>query len=44
MIQPTPINAGIVLAFMVIWRLIFQVLAAVFHDKPIGQAISLIAA
>jgi hypothetical protein len=44
MIKPEPINFFIVWAFIIIGRLFAQVLAALLHDKPIGQAISLIAA
>jgi hypothetical protein len=44
MIRPEPINFFIVWAFIFIGRLGAQVFAAIFHDKPIGQAVSLIAA
>lgn len=44
MIRIDVINFAIVWSFILIGRLAANVLAALLHDSPIGQAISLIAA
>jgi hypothetical protein len=43
-IQPNAINGLIILAYMLLWRLIFNVVAALMPHNPVGQALSLIAA
>lgn len=44
MIRPSFINLLIVWAMLVIIRFISNVLAALTHDTPIGQAVALVAA
>ena len=44
MIRPDAINFLIVWAFIIIGRFLFNVVAALTHDTPVGQALSLIAA
>lgn len=44
MIRPSLINVFIVWAMLIIIRFISNVLAALTHDTPIGQAVALVAA
>lgn len=44
MIRPNVINFLIVWAFIIIGRFAANVLAALTHDTPVGQALSLVAA
>lgn len=44
MIKVDVINFAIVWAFIIIGRFIANTLAALTHDSPIGQALSLVAA
>jgi len=44
MIRVDVVNFGIVWAFILIGRFIVNVIAAVTHNSPFGQALSLIAA
>lgn len=44
MIRPDVVNVLIVWAMLIIIRFISNVLAALTHDTPIGQALALVAA